>query len=313
VNNFVKLPVILITGKNGQVGWELQRSLMSLGHVVAVDRQRMDLSNNQSIIDCIRDVKPDIIVNTAAYTAVDKAEEEKELAMQVNGIAPGVIAEEAKKLGSLLIHYSTDYVFDGTKETPYVETDEPNPINEYGRTKLAGERAIQLSGCKYLIFRISWVYGARGNNFLLTMFRLMMERDELNVINDQVGVPCWSRLVSDVLMLCIYRLLEDLEGMEEVGELFHLCPYGSTSWFGFSQYIQKYLEDHQYTSSDSVKIKSITTEEYGGEVSRPKHSVLDTSKLCDQFGVKFPYWEAGVDLCLSDIFSKLNVNEKIGK
>ena len=184
---------ILLTGKNGQVGWELQRTLAPLGEVVAVDRQALDLANPDAIRALIREVKPALIVNPAAYTAVDKAESEPELAMAVNGIAPGIMAEEAKRLGAAMIHYSTDYVFDGTQTSPYTEKDRPNPGNVYGKTKLAGEQAIQAVGVPHLILRTSWVYGSRGRNFLLTILRLAQERDELKIVDDQIGAPTSSR------------------------------------------------------------------------------------------------------------------------
>ena len=187
---------ILLTGRNGQVGWELERALAPLGEVVATDRSTLDLADPDAIRRVVREVKPEIIVNAAAYTAVDKAESEPELAMRINGFAPGVLAEEAKRLGALLVHYSTDYVFDGEKATPYVEEDEPNPINVYGRTKLAGERAIQASGCRHLILRTSWVYGARGKNFLLAILRKARDAQELRVVADQVGAPTSVELVA---------------------------------------------------------------------------------------------------------------------
>jgi dTDP-4-dehydrorhamnose reductase len=187
---------ILLTGKNGQVGWELQRTLATLGEVVTLDRQDLDLADPDSIRRVVREHKPNLIVNAAAYTAVDKAEEESDLAMVINGTAPGILAEEAKRLSAAIIHYSTDYVFDGSKNTPYTEEDAPNPLNVYGRTKLAGERAIQAVGAPYLILRTSWVYGMRGKNFLLTILRLARERNEIKVVNDQIGAPTWSRIIA---------------------------------------------------------------------------------------------------------------------
>ena len=188
---------ILLTGKNGQVGWELERSLQPLGQVIAFDRSGLDLASPDSIRAVIREVKPELIVNPAAYTAVDKAESEPDLAMAVNGVAPGIIAEEAKRLGAALIHYSTDYVFDGTKAEPYTEDDVPKPINVYGKTKLAGEQAVQAIGVPHLIFRTSWVYGMRGKNFLLTILRMAKEKDELRIVDDQFGAPTWSRMIAE--------------------------------------------------------------------------------------------------------------------
>ena len=201
---------ILVTGANGQVGWELQRTLQTLGDVIACDRVTLDLANPDSIRERVRAIKPEVIVNAAAYTAVDKAESEPELAMAVNGVAPGILAEEAKRLGALLIHYSTDYVFDGTKSDAYLEDDRTNPLSEYGKSKLAGEKAIEASGEAYLIFRTSWVYASRGKNFLLTMLRLANEREELRVVDDQFGAPTWCRTVAEgtahvVAKLCAAR------------------------------------------------------------------------------------------------------------
>lgn len=202
---------ILLIGKNGQVAWELQRTLATLGEIITVGREQLDVANAASIRQVIRETKPQIIVNATAYTAVDKAEAEPELAMQVNGVAPGIMAEEAKRLDALLVHYSTDYVFDGTKQGAYVEEDVPNPLSVYGKTKLAGEQAIQATGAKHLILRTSWVYGARGKNFLLTILRLAKERPELKIVDDQIGAPTWSRMIAEataqILAQCFSPLL----------------------------------------------------------------------------------------------------------
>ncbi|MCA1766129.1 MAG: dTDP-4-dehydrorhamnose reductase, partial [Desulfobulbaceae bacterium] len=193
----LSIPTILIAGPNGQVGWELQRTLLPLGRIVSMDRQELNLANNDMIRLVMRQLKPDVIVNAAAYTAVDKAEEEQDLAMQVNGTAPGILAEEARRLNALLVHYSTDYIFDGAKSAPYTENDEPNPVNFYGTSKLAGERAIREIDAEHLILRTSWVYGGRGSNFLLTMLKLMKEREELRIVADQTGTPTWARLIAE--------------------------------------------------------------------------------------------------------------------
>ena len=197
---------ILVTGANGQVGWELQRTLQTLGDVVACDRGTLDLSDPDSIRGKVREIRPDVIVNAGAYTAVDRAESEPELAMAVNGVAPGVLAEEAKQLGALLLHYSTDYVFDGTKAEPYLESDAPNPVSVYGSSKLAGEKAVEAVGGAYLIFRTSWVYGGRGKNFLLTMLRLAGEREELRVVDDQFGAPTWCRTIAEATAQVVAKL-----------------------------------------------------------------------------------------------------------
>lgn len=294
-------PTILVTGKNGQVGWELQRSLMPLGRVVAVDRQGMDLSNNDSIVNCIREIKPDIIVNAAAYTAVDKAEEEPELAMQINGTAPGIIAQEAKALGALLVHYSTDYVFDGTKQTPYLETDTPNPINEYGRTKLAGEQAIQSIDGDHLIFRTSWVYGTRGKNFLLTMLKLMQEREELRVIDDQRGTPTWSRLIAESSSISIGKSMVERDRNSFRSGLFHLTSSGETTWYGFSREILQVARGLGSFDLETQNISPILSVEYPTPATRPLNSRLSLGHLSERFGLVFPPWNESLDLCLMDL------------
>ena len=229
---------ILITGKNGQVGFELQRSMAGQGQVIAVGRDEMDLSNPDSIRRVVRDIVPDLIINAAAYTAVDLAESEPELALAINGVAPGILAEEAKRLGAALIHYSTDYVFDGGKGKPYTEDDAPCPINVYGRTKLAGERAIQAVDAPHLILRTSWVYGARGKNFLLTILRLARERDKLSIVDDQVGAPTWSRAIAagtkDILGRLGYGGPGFGDACAERRGIYNFSAAGQTSWHGFA-------------------------------------------------------------------------------
>ena len=193
-------PRILLVGKIGQVGWELRRTLAPMAQVTCVDFPEIDLTSNDSIRRWVRETQPNIVINAAAYTAVDKAEAETDKAMKINGVAPGILAEEAKKLGALLVHYSTDYVFDGAKTEPYVETDAPNPLGAYGRTKLAGDQAVRAIGGAHLIFRLCWVYGARGQNFMLTMMRLAREREKLRVVGDQVGCPTWSRMIAETIV-----------------------------------------------------------------------------------------------------------------
>ena len=224
---------ILLFGKNGQVGWELNRSLQPLGEVVALSREEADFSNPESLRKIVSEISPDVIVNAVAYTAVDKAEEEEELAAIINGVAPGILAEEALKINALLIHYSTDYVFDGAKDSPYIETDKPNPINAYGRTKLAGEVVIQSSDCDYLIFRTSWVYASRGHNFLLTMLKLASEREELSIVADQMGAPTTAKLIADTTALSIRQAMGEKQSGNFSSDLYHLATSGSTSWHGF--------------------------------------------------------------------------------
>ena len=201
----------LLVGKNGQVGWELRRTLSSLGEVVSVDRPEIELSSADSIREIIRDHAPQVIINAAAYTAVDKAEDEPELAMQINATAPAIMAEEAKRLGALFVTYSTDYVFDGTKPGAYTEDDKPNPLSAYGRTKLAGDNAVRDVGGAYLIFRTSWVYGARGKNFLLTMTKLAAEREEIKVVDDQIGAPTWSRSLAEVTAQIVAQRMREAQ------------------------------------------------------------------------------------------------------
>ncbi len=288
---------ILLTGKNGQVGWELHRTLAPLGQIVPIDVEELDLSSAASIREIVRSTKPDIIVNPAAYTAVDKAEAEPERAMAINGVAPGIFAEEAKKLNSLLVHYSTDYVFDGTKPGPYVEDDVPNPLSTYGRTKLAGEQAIRATGCKHLILRTSWVYGARGRNFLLTMLRLARERRELQVVNDQNGAPTWSRSLAEVTALILAQLYgpKSTIPVEGVCGTYHVTSSGSTSWFGFTAEILRAADIHP-----APRLLPITTREYPTPAARPSNSVLSNEKVARQFGLTIGDWQQNLKLCLED-------------
>ncbi|MBS3902479.1 MAG: dTDP-4-dehydrorhamnose reductase [Dethiobacter sp.] len=287
-------PRILLTGKNGQVGWELRHALTTLGEVVALDREQLDLANPDQIRKRVRDIKPDLIVNAAAYTAVDKAEEEAELAMAVNGIAPGILAEEAKKLNALIVHFSTDYVFDGSKTTPYTEEDVPNPINVYGRTKFFGEQAIQAVGTPYLILRTSWVYGLRGKNFLLTILRLSRERSELKIVDDQIGAPTWSRTIAEATAGILSTGHLSLSANTAV---YHLTASGKTSWYEFAKAILAL--DPNPTEQVCQNLVPIPTSEYPTPARRPAYSVLSNAKLEAAFGVKLPYWEEGLTRALS--------------
>jgi len=293
---------ILITGKNGQVGWELQRVLKTRP-VIALDRDAMDLSKPDSLRRTIADLRPSIIINTAAYTAVDLVEEEPDYAQMVNGNAPGIMAEEAKKLGALLIHYSTDYVFDGSKREPYVETDQPNPLNTYGMTKLIGERAIESSGANYLIFRTSWVYSARGRNFLLTILRLAREREELKIVNDQIGIPNWSRAIADATAAVIAKLQPPKKpargrpSSKDLTGTYHMAGAGATSWFGFAEAILEEIHQGGFPATvmgkvpiTAKKVLPISTAEYPTRARRPAYSVLDSTKLKKTFGVELPDW-----------------------
>jgi dTDP-4-dehydrorhamnose reductase len=289
---------ILLTGKNGQVGWELQRTLMPLGKIVALDAEELDLANPEAIRQAVKSIQPDIIVNPAAYTAVDKAESEPELAYAVNGVAPGILAEEAKRLNALVVHYSTDYVFDGTKADAYIESDRPNPQNVYGRSKLAGEEAIRAVGGKHLILRTSWVYGGRGHNFMLTMLRLARERKEMRIVDDQVGAPTWCRSLAEVTA----QILAQLRGYamknsaEEANGTYHLASSGSVSWHGFAAEILRLAG-----AQPMPQLVAIASHEYPASVARPKNSVLSSEKLNRTFGLEAGNWQDNLRLCLQEM------------
>ncbi|MFM0335506.1 dTDP-4-dehydrorhamnose reductase [Paraburkholderia fungorum] len=291
-------PVILLTGVNGQVGFELARSLQGLGRVVALDRGTLDLTDLQEIRSTIRRLKPSLIVNPAAYTAVDKAEVDEAAAFALNAEAPGVIAEEAKRLDIPMVHYSTDYVFDGTGSGAYVEDDQPNPQNVYGKSKLAGERAIVESGCAHLIFRTSWVYGARGKNFLLTMLRLGAERECLDVVADQYGAPTWANTVAVVTAHVLAQAMVKAEGERKAwwrtySGLYHLTASGATSWHGFATAIFELS-----ALSKKPVIQQIGAASYATPARRPVNSVMSNEKLARAFGVRPPDWRDALQLCL---------------
>lgn len=295
---------ILLLGKNGQVGWELQRSLAPLGELVALDRHLVDglcgdLSNLESLRATIRQIKPDVIVNAAAYTAVDKAESETELADRVNGLASGVMAEEAAASGAWLVHYSTDYVFSGQGVTPWQETDAVAPVNHYGASKLAGEQAIIAAGCKYLIFRTSWVYGARGNNFAKTMLRLAKDREALSVIADQIGAPTGADLIADVTVLAIQQVL----GRPELAGLYHLAAAGEVSWHGYASHVIDFAKS-QGEELAVTTVNPIETTAYPTPAHRPLNSRLNTQKLRDNFSLHLPDWQSGVTRMLREVLNK---------
>lgn len=291
---------ILLFGKNGQVGWELNRSLQPLGEVIAIGREEADFSEPESLRQIVQQVGPDVIVNAVAYTAVDKAETEEDLALKINAEAPRILAEEAKKLGALMVHYSTDYVFDGTKKSPYVESDKPNPINAYGRTKLAGEQAIQSSGCDYLIFRTSWVYASRGNNFLLTMLRLAQEREELSIVSDQIGSPTSARLIADTSALCVRQAVnERVAGIFSSG-LYHLTASGCTSWHGFTKEIVNLAKNNSSLELNIKNIKPILTSDYPTPAARPMNSQLALDELQEKFSILLPSWKKSLLLCMEN-------------
>lgn len=305
---------ILVTGSTGQVGWELLRTLVPLGETIGVSTHTtplaMDLANPDSIRTVLREVKPALIVNAAAYTAVDKAESEPDYAMAVNATGPGILAEEAKRLGAPLIHYSTDYVFDGRKPGPYSEDDIPNPVNVYGKTKLAGERAIQAVGGHYMIFRTSWVYGARGKNFLLTMLRLSNERSELRVVDDQVGAPTWSRFIAQATAAAVARETGAGPGsimlrLSAENGCYHLAAAGATSWYGFARKIFDLTA--RWPDARSPRLVPIPTRDYPLPAQRPVNSRLDGSKLTQVLRLRCPSWERLLCLCMDELRSARDV------
>ncbi len=295
---------ILLFGKNGQVGWELQRSLVPLGELIALDRNSMpcgDLTQLDALAETVRSIQPDIIVNAAAHTAVDKAESEPELARTLNALALAVLAEEAKRANAWLIHYSTDYVFDGSGDKPWRETDATNPLSVYGATKLEGEQLIQQSGCKHLIFRTSWVYGARGGNFAKTMLRLAQERDSLSVINDQIGAPTGADLLADITA----HAIRTAQQQEIVSGLYHLVAYGETSWHGYASFVI----DLARRAGIQIKvapdaIKPVPTSAFLTPAKRPHNSRMNTTKLQQTFDLHLPDWQAGVVRMLSEVLQR---------
>lgn len=296
---------ILLFGPNGQVGWELQRALGLLGHVFPLDCHgrdglRGDLTDPDALREAIRTMRPSIIVNAAAYTAVDRAEFEPERAAAVNATAPGVMAEQAKAQGALLVHYSTDYVFDGSGRRPWRESDATGPLNVYGRTKLDGEEAIHASGCAYLIFRTSWVYAARGKNFIRTMLRLAKERDALQVIDDQYGAPTGAELIADVTA----RALPVVTAHPECARLYHLAAAGEITWHGYARWVieQARAAGWPVRVADEA-IARVPTEAFPVQATRPRNSRLDCSRLEEAFGLSMPDWQQGAHHALTEILA----------
>ena len=296
---------ILLLGKNGQLGWELQRSLAPLGDVIALDRHSQDhcgdLGNLPGLAATVQTLRPDLIVNAAAHTAVDKAESEPELARILNALAPSVLAQEASKLGAWLVHYSTDYVFDGSGSRPWVESDTPAPLSVYGRTKLEGEQLIAEHCKRHLIFRTSWVYAARGGNFAKTMLRLAQERDFLSVINDQIGAPAGADLLADVSAHAIRTALRN----PDVGGLYHLVAGGETSWHGYASFVIDFARQAGIEIKVTPEaIHPVPTSAFPLPAPRPKNSRLDTQKLKNTFGLNLPHWQSGVARMLTEILEK---------
>lgn len=293
---------ILIIGTSGQVGWELMRCAQPLGRVIGVDKVPVqpsdiyiDLANPDSIRHVVREVKPTLIVNAAAYTAVDKAEHDSELAYQINATAPGILAEESQRIKATLVHYSTDYVFDGHHTQPYTEQDTPNPLGVYGASKLAGDRAIEAVDGQYFIFRTSWVYGARGQNFLLTMRRLAKERDELRIVADQIGAPTWSRMIAEATVQVLAQLHSPHYRAETAAlrGVYNLTCGGQISWYEFARAIIL------ATLKQPPRLLPITTADYPTPAKRPAYSVLSNTKLAQTFGIHLPNWEVALGLCLA--------------
>ena len=297
---------LLLFGKNGQVGWELQRSLAVVADVVALDRASQehcgDLGDLEGIARTVRQVRPNVIVNAAAYTAVDRAESETALADTVNGAAPGVLALEAQRLGAWLIHYSTDYVFDGSGSRAWVETDTPAPLSVYGRSKLEGERAIAKICERHLILRTSWVYAARGNNFIKTMLRLAQERDRLTVIDDQYGAPTGAELLADVTAHLIPRLLAPANGGQDLAGIYHLAAAGQTTWHGYASHVlAEALRLKPEMRITATEVAPVMTKAFVTAARRPLNSRLDMAKLRETFGLNLPPWQQGVDRVLAEI------------
>jgi len=304
-------PTILLTGKSGQVGSELDRLLPKLGHVIAPGRNELDLREPETIRQVMRSTKPQLVVNAAAYTAVDEAETDEANALAVNAEAPRLLAQEAKKIGAMLVHFSTDYVFDGTKKDPYVETDPPNPLNAYGRTKLTGEEAIRDSGAAHLIFRTSWVYATHGRNFLLTLLRLATEREELRVVGDQVGAPTWALDLAEAATKILADMIAGVGSQfpsPEAGGTYHMTAAGQTSWYEFANAI---LEEARRAPQNlpwlasatkgrpliARRIVPISTEEFPLPARRPANSVLSNARLKQVFGVPLPDWRTQLQKC----------------
>jgi len=294
---------LLLFGSNGQVGWELKRSMATLGKLKACDRSSLDFIDLNGLRKLIRDYKPDVIVNAAAYTDVDKAESDEENAFQVNSRAVDLLAQEAKVLDAWLIHYSTDYVFDGEKMSPYIEEDKTNPLSVYGKTKLQGEEAIKKSKCKYLIFRTSWLYGTHGKNFFKTIIKLAKERDELRVVSNQIGAPTSAELVADVTSLCLYRIAHNSLSSKEISGIYHLTATGKASWYDFAKYaITEAKKSGGVFLTNPENIIAINASEYVLPAKRPANSLLDTQKLCKTFNLQLPAWQIHADRLIRELY-----------
>jgi dTDP-4-dehydrorhamnose reductase len=293
---------ILLLGAKGQIGWELQRSLSPFSQLKICDRTTVDFEDTRQLQLVVRQFAPTVIVNAAAYTAVDLAESEVDKAFSINAKAVDILAIEARSLGAWLIHYSTDYVFDGKKSEAYVETDTPNPQSVYGRSKLQGEEAIRVSGCSHLIFRTSWVYATRGANFAKTMMHLAKDRDELKVVADQFGAPTSAELIADVTALCLFGLNSGSILHEDFSGIYNLVAAGETSWYGFAKYVVSAAQKNGEVFRVSPdKIQAITTEQYPMLAERPANSRLESKKLEKRFKLLMPSWQTHVDRMIAEI------------
>jgi dTDP-4-dehydrorhamnose reductase len=289
---------ILLLGKDGQVGWELQRALAPLGELVALGRADADLADADKLRALLHRHAPEAIVNAAAYTAVDRAESEPERACAVNATAPGLLAQEASRRGAWLVHYSSDYVFDGSGTAPWREDDPTAPLSVYGRTKLEGEEAIRASGCRHLILRTSWVYGARGGNFARTMLRLAQERDTLRVIADQFGAPTGAELLADVTA----HTLRSAQRQPDLGGTYHVAPQGETSWHGYATLVLRIAQEAGVALKAAPEaVEAIPTIAYPTPARRPLNSRLDTTRLRERFGLVLPPWQSGVERMLAEV------------
>ena len=296
---------ILLLGKNGQVGWELQRSLAPLGEVLALDRNSSshcgDLSNLEGLAETVRLFRPDVVVNAAAYTAVDKAESDQSTAHLINALAPEVLARACAAIGAYLVHFSTDYVFDGAGQKPWFESDATGPLNVYGHSKLAGEKGIAKQGAKHVIFRTSWVYGTEGGNFAKTMLRLAQERDKMAVINDQFGAPTGAALLADITALCLQRVQPE-QHEPYLSGIYHLAAAGETTWHAYAQYVLRQAQSLKPSLKYTVKeVAAVATTEFPTPAARPLNSRLNCSQLENALQLKLPAWQTGVDAMLAKI------------
>ena len=293
-------PRILLLGANGQLGRELQRSFADAGEVIALGRDGADMTSMSALRAAVRNAQADVILNAAAYTAVDRAESEPQLAMAINAEAPAALAEEASRTGALLVHYSTDYVFDGTKSGPWIETDTPNPLNVYGASKLAGEQAILKAGGRSLIFRTSWVYGPRGNNFLLTMLRLSQEREQLNIVDDQVGAPTTTLELAHATRTIVSGALAGSFGSPDLwAGLYHMTCSGAVSWCGFAQAI--FARAAALLNGKAPQVNPIPSSAYPTAAKRPMNSTLSNEKLHARFGVRLAPWQSALDQVMQQL------------